>query len=99
MISNVIDTFTETLSPTSSRAFGLLGSDVAFLTTVPDRHRHTLAGLFWAMAEDRSVIPSLIQEGAVLGPRLHHHKFLVPRDVIFDSFAGLAFAPPFTHRR
>ena len=87
---NVIDSFSETFVTYIESGFGLLGSDVAFLTTILISIDITLAGLFWAMAEDRSVIPSLIKKVLYVGAFafiINNFSFLA--NVIFDSFAGL----------
>jgi len=59
---NVIDQFTETFVTYIDSGFGLLGPDVAFLTTILIGIDITLAGLFWALSEDKSVIPALIKK-------------------------------------
>ena len=46
---NVIDGFLEDFIQYIDSGFGLLGPDVAFLTTVLIGIDITLAGLFWAM--------------------------------------------------
>ena len=86
----VIDQFTDVFVSYIDSGFGLLGSDVAFLTTVLIAIDITLAGLFWAMADDKSVIPSLIKKVLYVGAfALILNNFAFLAGVIFDSFAGL----------
>ena len=87
---NVIDQFTETIVTYIDSGFGLLGPDVAFLTTILIGIDIILAGLFWALADDKSVIPALIKKVLYVGAFafiLNNFAFL--SEVIFDSFAGL----------
>lgn len=87
---NVIDQFTETFVTYIESGFGLLGPDVAFLTTVLIGIDITLAGLFWAFADDRSVIPSLIRKVLYVGAfAFILNNFSDLATIIFDSFAGL----------
>ncbi|MEQ9145555.1 MAG: P-type conjugative transfer protein TrbL [Parvibaculaceae bacterium] len=86
----VIDQFTATFVSYIDSGFGLLGPDVAFLTTILIGIDITLAGLFWAMADDKAVIPSLIKKVLYIGAFafiLNNFSFLA--NVIFESFAGL----------
>jgi len=86
----VIDQFTETFVNYIDSGFGFLGPDVAFLTTILIGIDITLAGLFWALSDDKSVIPALIKKVLYVGAFafiLNNFSFLA--DVIFDSFAGL----------
>lgn len=86
----VIDQFTETFVRYIDSGFGYLGPDVAFLTTILIGIDITLAGLFWALSDDKSVIPALIKKVLYVGAFafiLNNFSFLA--DVIFDSFAGL----------
>ena len=86
----VIDQFTETFVNYIDSGFGFLGPDVAFLTTILIGIDITLAGLFWALSDDKSVIPALIKKVLYVGAFafiLNNFSFLA--NVIFDSFAGL----------
>jgi len=86
----VIDRFTETFVRYIDSGFGFLGPDVAFLTTILIGIDITLAGVFWALSDDKSVIPALIKKVLYVGAFafiLNNFSFLA--DVIFDSFAGL----------
>jgi type IV secretion system protein TrbL len=87
---NVIDQFTETFVTYIDSGFGLLTPDVAFLTTILIGIDITLAGLFWAMADDKAVIPALIKKVLYVGAFafiLNNFAFLA--NTIFDSFANL----------
>ncbi len=64
---NIIDLFTSTFVTYIDSGFGLLGSDVAFLTTILIGIDITLAGLFWALADDKSVLPALIKKVLYVG--------------------------------
>ena len=86
----VIDQFTETFVRYIDSGFGFLGPDVAFLTTILIGIDITLAGLFWALSDDKSIIPALIKKVLYVGAFafiLNNFSFLA--NVIFDSFAGL----------
>ncbi len=87
---NVIDGFTETFVTYIDSGFGLLGPDVGFLTTILIGIDITLAGLFWALAEDKSVIPALIKKVLYVGAfAFILNNFQSLANIIFDSFAGL----------
>lgn len=87
---SVIDEFTQTFVTYIESGFGLLSPDVAFLTTILIGIDITLVGLFWAMSDDRSIIPSLIKKVLYIGAFafiIGNFSFLA--NVIFDSFAGI----------
>ncbi|MEE9454655.1 MAG: P-type conjugative transfer protein TrbL [Paracoccaceae bacterium] len=87
---NIIDLFTSTFVTYIDSGFGLLGSDVAFLTTVLIGIDITLAGLFWALADDKSVLPALIMKVLYVGAfAFILNNFSTLANIIFDSFAGL----------
>ncbi|WP_421950804.1 P-type conjugative transfer protein TrbL [Pelagibacterium sp.] len=87
---NVIDRFTETFVTYIDSGFGLLAPDIAFLTTVLIGIDITLAGLFWAFSEDRSLLPSLIKKVLYVGAfAFILNNFASLSTIIFDSFAGL----------
>jgi type IV secretion system protein TrbL len=87
---NVIDRFTETFVTYIDSGFGLLASDIAFLTTVLIGIDITLAGLFWAFSEDRALLPSLIRKVLYVGAfAFILNNFANLSTIIFDSFAGL----------
>jgi len=87
---NIIDQFTLTFVTFIDSGFGLLSPDVAFLTTILIGIDITLAGLFWALAEDKSVIPALIKKVLYIGTFAYIiNNFSFLSNVIFSSFAGL----------
>lgn len=87
---NVIDLFTATFVTYIDSGFGLLNSDVAFLTTVLIGIDITLAGLFWALSDDKSIIPALIKKVLYVGAfAFILNNFSSLANIIFDSFAGL----------
>ena len=87
---NVIDQFTETFVAYIESGFGLLGPDIAFLTTILVAIDVTLAGLFWALSEDKSVIPSLIKKVLYVGAfAFILNNFSLLADIIFSSFAEI----------
>ena len=86
----VIDAFTETFVTYIESGFGLLGPDVAFLTTILIGIDITLTGLFWALSDDKSVMPSLIRKVLYVGAfAFILNNFAGLSTIIFDSFAGL----------
>ncbi|MDA4848791.1 P-type conjugative transfer protein TrbL [Hoeflea poritis] len=87
---NVIDQFTQTFVTYIESGFGLLGPDVAFLTTILIGIDITLAGLFWALSDDRSILPSLIKKVLYVGAfAFILNNFSDLASIIFESFAGL----------
>ena len=87
---NIIDQFTQTFVTYIDSGFGLLSPDVAFLTTILIGIDITLAGLFWAMADDKSVIPALIKKVLYIGVFAYIlNNFAFLSRIIFESFAGL----------
>ncbi len=87
---NIIDQFTSTFVTYIDSGFGLLGSDVAFLTTILIGIDITLAGLFWALSDDKSIMPALIKKVLYVGAfAFILNNFSTLANIIFDSFAGL----------
>ena len=87
---NIIDQFMTTFVAYIDSGFGLLTPDVAFLTSILIGIDITLAGLYWAMADDKSVIPALIKKVLYVGAFAYiigNFQFLA--NIIFQSFAGL----------
>ena len=87
---NIIDQFMLTFVAYIDSGFGLLTPDVSFLTTILIGIDITMAGLYWAMADDKSVIPALIKKVLYVGVFAYiigNFQFLA--NVIFESFAGL----------
>ena len=87
---NVIDRFMEAFIRYIDSGFGLLGGDVAFLTTVLIGIDITLAGLFWAMGGEGDVIGRFLKKILYVGAfALILGSFSTLADIIFRSFAGL----------
>jgi type IV secretion system protein TrbL len=88
--TGVIDRFLEVFTSYIDSGFGLLGSEVAFLSSALVAIDIALAGLFWALASDEDVIARLIRKTLYVG----FFAFLIGNfntlaKVIFNSFAGL----------
>lgn len=86
---SVIDHFLDVFSLYIDSGFGLLGAEVAFLTSTLVAIDITLAGLFWAFGND-DVIARLIKKVLYVGAFafiLGHFNELA--GIIFRSFAGL----------
>ena len=88
--TGVIDRFLEVFTSYINSGFGLLGTEVAFLSSTLVVIDITLAGLFWALASDEDVIARLIRKTLYVG----FFAFLIGNfntlaKVIFNSFAGL----------
>lgn len=88
----VIDRFLNTFSLYIDSGFGLLGGEIAFLTTTLIALDLTLAGLAWAMggagAED--VIARLIKKTLYIGAfAFILNNFAELSSILFRSFAGL----------
>ena len=87
---NVIDRFLNDFIRYIDSGFGLLGGDVAFLTTVMVGIDITLAGLFWALAGEDDVIGRFLKKILYVGAfALILGRFSTLADIIFRSFAGL----------
>src|SRR5690606_23356661 len=86
----VIDRFMDAFVRYIDSGFGLLGGDVAFLTTVLVGIDVTLAGLFWALGGEDDVIGRFLKKILYVGAfALILGSFPLLADVIFRSFAGL----------
>jgi type IV secretion system protein TrbL len=88
--TGVIDRFLEVFTSYIDSGFGLLGTEVAFLSSTLVVIDITLASLFWALASDEDVIARLIRKTLYVG----FFAFLIGNfntlaKVIFNSFAGL----------
>ncbi|HEY1145411.1 MAG TPA: P-type conjugative transfer protein TrbL, partial [Allosphingosinicella sp.] len=59
---NVIDRFLDAFIRYIDSGFGLLGGDVAFLTSILIGIDITLAGLFWAMGGEGDVIARFLKK-------------------------------------
>lgn len=85
---NVIDRFMATFIRYIDSGFGLLGPDVAFLTTTLISIDITLAGLFWAMGGEQDVIGRFLKKILYVGAfALILNQFSTLADIIFRSFA------------
>lgn len=86
---SVIDQFLNVFSRYIDSGFGLLGSEVAFLTAALVVIDMTLAGLFWAMGSEE-VIAKLIKKTLYVGAFTYIiGNFNTLASIIFRSFAGL----------
>ena len=87
---NVIDRFMAAFIQYIDSGFGLLGGDVAFLTTVLVGIDITLAGLFWAMGGEDDIIGRFLKKILYVGAfALILGSFSTLTEIIFRSFAGL----------
>ena len=86
---NVIDRFLEIFIRYIDSGFGLLGGDVAFLTTTLIGIDITLAGLFWAMGGEQDVIGRFLKKILYVGAfAFILNRFSDLADIIFRSFAA-----------
>lgn len=87
---SVIDQFVATFSAYIDSGFGLLGPDVAYLTTFLVTIDIVLAGLLWAMGPETNVIGKFVKKVLYIGVfALIINQFGFLATVIFDSFAQL----------
>ena len=87
---SVIDTFMDTFSSYIDSGFGLLGSEVDFLVATLIVIDLVLAGVFWAMSSDGTVMAKFIKKVLYIGVFAYViGNFAFLATVIFDSFAGL----------
>jgi type IV secretion system protein TrbL len=87
---DVIDRFMAAFIQYIDSGFGLLGGDVAFLTTTLVGIDITLAGLFWAMGGEDDVIGRFVRKILYVGAfALILGRFSSLAEIIFRSFAGL----------
>lgn len=87
---SVIDQFLATFSLYIDSGFGLLATDVAYLTSFLIAIDITLAGLFWAMSDNTNVIAQLIKKVLYVGFfAFIIGNFALLSGIIFDSFAEL----------
>jgi type IV secretion system protein TrbL len=86
---NVIDQFMQTFIRYIDSGFGLLGGDVAFLTTTLIVIDITLAGLFWALGGEQDVIGRFLKKILYVGAfAFILGNFSRLADIIFRSFAS-----------
>ena len=87
---SVIDTFMDTFSSYIDSGFGLLGSEVDFLVATLIVIDLVLAGVFWAMSSDGTVMAKFIKKVLYIGVFAYIiGNFAFLATIIFDSFAGL----------
>ena len=87
---SVIDQFMEAFIAYIDSGFGLLGGDVAFLTTILIGIDITLAGLFWALGNEDDVIGKFLKKILYVGAfALILNSFPALSEIIFRSFTGL----------
>lgn len=88
--TGVIDRFLETFTRYIDSGFGLLGGEVAFLTSTLIVIDVTLAGLFWAWGADEDVLHRLVKKTIYIG----FFAFIIGNfnrlaGIVFESFSGL----------
>ncbi|NWK97366.1 P-type conjugative transfer protein TrbL [Sphingobium lactosutens] len=88
--TSVIDTFLGVFTNYIDSGFGLLGGEVAFLSTTLIAIDVTLAGLFWAWGADEDVLQRLVKKTLFIGT----FAFIIGNfsnlaNIVFQSFAGL----------
>ena len=87
---NVIDRFLAAFIQYIDSGFGLLGGDVAFLTSTLVGIDITLAGLFWAMGGGDDIIGRFLKKILYVGAfAFILGNFQRLSEIIFRSFAGL----------
>jgi type IV secretion system protein TrbL len=87
---NVIDRFLAAFIQYIDSGFGLLGGDVAFLTSTLVGIDITLAGLFWAMGGEDDIIGRFLKKILYVGAfAFILGNFQRLSEIIFRSFAGL----------
>ncbi|MGX9148107.1 P-type conjugative transfer protein TrbL [Mesorhizobium sp. 128a] len=88
--TGVIDRFLETFTRYIDSGFGLLGGEVAFLTSTLIVIDITLAGIFWAWGADEDVLHRLVKKTLYIG----FFAFIIGNfnrlaGIVFESFSGL----------
>uniref|UniRef100_UPI00046456D6 P-type conjugative transfer protein TrbL n=1 Tax=Aliihoeflea sp. 2WW TaxID=1381123 RepID=UPI00046456D6 len=86
----VIDRFLSVFTSYIDSGFGLLGGEIAFLTTTLIVIDITLAGLFWAWGADEDVLQRLIKKTLYIG----FFAFIIGNfnwlaNIVFESFSDL----------
>ncbi|OOO17829.1 P-type conjugative transfer protein TrbL [Rhizobium sophoriradicis] len=90
MNTGIIDRFLETFTSYIDSGFGLLGSEVAFLSSTLIAIDIVLAGLFWAWGADEDVIQRLIRKTLYIGFFAYIvGNFNSLARIVFESFSGL----------
>lgn len=86
----VIDEFVVTFTSYIDSGFGLLGGEVQYLTAILIGIDITLAGLYWAMGPDNSVIGKFLKKVMYVGVfALIITNFSGLANIVFNSFGGL----------
>lgn len=88
--TGIIDRFLETFTSYIDSGFGLLGGEIAFLTSALITIDIVLAGLFWAWGADEDVLQRLVKKTLYIG----FFAFVIGNfndlaRIIFESFSGL----------
>jgi type IV secretion system protein TrbL len=88
--TGIIDRFLETFTAYIDSGFGLLGGEVAFLTSTLIGIDIVLAGLFWAWGADEDVLQRLVKKTLYIG----FFAFIIGNfnrlaGIVFESFSGL----------
>ncbi|TIW08203.1 MAG: P-type conjugative transfer protein TrbL, partial [Mesorhizobium sp.] len=88
--TGVIDRFLETFTRYIDSGFGLLGGEVAFLSSTLIVIDITIAGLFWAWGADEDVLHRLVKKTLYIG----FFAFIIGNfnrlaGIVFESFSGL----------
>ena len=87
---SVIDTFMNTFSNYIDSGFGLLGSEVDFLVATLIVIDLVLAGVFWAISSDGTIMARFLKKVLYIGVFAYIiGNFAFLATVIFDSFSGL----------
>ncbi|MCW0047106.1 type IV secretion system protein TrbL [Brevundimonas sp. UYEF29] len=88
--TGVIDTILGVFGNYIDSGFGLLGGEVAFLSTTLIAIDLTIAGLFWAWGADEDVIQRLVKKTLYIGVfAFIIGNFGTLATIVFQSFAGL----------
>jgi len=88
--TGVIDTFLNVFTSYIDSGFGLLGGEIAFLSTTLIAIDVTLAGLFWAWGADEDVLQRLVKKTLYIGTfAFIIGNFSALATIVFESFAGL----------
>jgi type IV secretion system protein TrbL len=90
MNTGVVDTFLDVFTQYIDSGFGLLGGEVAFLSSTLVVIDVTLAGLFWAWGADSDILARLVKKVLYVGV----FAFIIGNfnhlsQVVFQSFEGL----------
>ena len=88
--TGVIDRFLETFTSYIDSGFGLLGGEIAFLTSTLIVIDIVLAGLFWAWGADEDIIQRIVKKTLYIG----FFAFIIGNfnslaKIVFESFSGL----------